>query len=99
MILIIHTREVTSVGYHKQFLKKSIYRFNNKVRYASKTIDPVINGFIPNEVRRNLHICDHSIVTFCIRGFCLGFSSTYRVDSLDGFRKSVVDKVKRDICI
>ena len=57
-------------------------------------IDPVINESSPNEVKIYSHICDHSIVIFGIRGFCLGFSKTSRVESLDGFRKLVVDKVK-----
>ena len=89
---IIHTREVTSVGYHKQFLNlKKLYQ---KVRYSSKIIDPVINLFIPNEVRSHFHIYDHSIVKFGIRGLCLWISNTSRVNSLDRFRKSVVNKFK-----
>ena len=59
--------------------------------------DPVITGFIPNEVKGHLQIYDHSIVTFGIRGLYLGFSNTSHVDSLYRFRKSVVDKVKFDI--
>ena len=60
-------------------------------------IDPVINGFISNEVKSHFHIFDHSIITFGIKGFCLGFSNTSNVDSLDTFIKTVVDKVKLDI--
>ena len=60
-------------------------------------IDPVINGFGPNEFNSHLHICDHSIYNFGIRGLFLGFSNTSNVESLDRFRKSVVDKVKFDI--
>ena len=56
-------------------------------------IDTVINGFSLNKVRSHFHICDFSIVTFGIRGLCLGFSNTYHVDGLDRIRKSVVDKV------
>ena len=59
----------------------------------------VINGFIPNDVKFHLDIYDHSIVTFGIRGLCLGFSNTSYVESLDMFRKSVVDQVKLDMCI
>ena len=59
----------------------------------------VISGFITNEVIIHLHICDHSIFTFFIRVLCLGFSNTSYVDSLGGFIKSVVDKVKIDVCI
>ena len=70
-----------------------------KVSYASKITDPVINGFSPNKVTSNLHICDHPIVTFGIREFCLGVSNTSHVDSLDIFRKSAVNKFKRDIYI
>ena len=46
-----------------------------------------------------MQICDTSIVTFGIRGFCLGFSNTYYVDSSDRCIQSVVDKIKIDICI
>ena len=76
-----------------------IYCLSEKVSNASKIIDTVINGFIPNDESSNLHICDHSIVTFGIREKKLGFSNTSHVDSLDRFRRSVVDKVKSDVCI
>ena len=72
---------------------------SHKVIYASKIIDPVINEFSTNEVTSNFDMCDQSIVTFGMRGFCLGFSHTSHVDSLDMFRKSAVDKAKRYICI
>ena len=62
-------------------------------------IDPVINGFNPNEVNIHWHFCDYSIVDFGIRGLCLGFSNSSHVDSLVRFRKSVVHKVKTDLCI
>ena len=61
--------------------------------------DPVINGFSTNEVTSHFHICEHSIVNFGQRGFCLGFSYTYRVDNLDSFIKVVVDKVNLEIYI
>ena len=78
---------------------KKHYILSHKVSYASNIIiDPVINGFSTNEVKNHLHICDYSIVNFIIIGLCLGFSNTYHVDSLDRFIKSVVDKVKRNIC-
>ena len=32
--------------------------------YASMTIGPVNNGFIPNKLRIHLHICNHSMITF-----------------------------------
>ena len=70
-----------------------------KVSYAFKIIDPVINVFIPNDVSIYLNICDQSIVTFVIRKKFIGFSNTSHVDSLDRFIKSVVEKVKIDICI
>ena len=57
-------------------------------------IDPVIYIFIPNEVKIHFHVCDQSIVTFGQRGFCLEFSNTSHVESLDRFRESVIDKVK-----
>ena len=79
--------------------KKRIYCLSQKFSYASKIIDPVINGFSPNEVRSHLHICNYSIVTFGIRVLCLESSNTSRVNSLDGFRASVVGKVKTDLCI
>ena len=72
---------------------------SQKVSNASKIIDPVINGFIPNDESSYLHICDHSIFTFGIRQIYIGFSNTYNFDSLDRFRRSVVDKFKADICI
>ena len=62
-------------------------------------IDPVINGFSPNEVKIHFHICDHSIIAFGIRGLCLGFPNTSYVDDVDRFRKTVVDEVKFDINI
>ena len=58
-----------------------------------------MNGFSPNEVKIHLHICDHSIITFGIRGLCLGFSNTSHVHSLDRFRKIVVDKFKFGLII
>ena len=62
-------------------------------------IDPVINGFIPNEVKIHLHICDHLIMIFGIIGLFLGDSNTSNVGSLDRFRKSVFGDVKTDVCI
>ena len=62
-------------------------------------IDPVTNEFIPNEVKGNLYICDHSILTFGKGGICLGFSNTSHVDILYMLRKSIVDKVKIDVFI
>ena len=75
--------------------QKLINRLSHKVSYASKIIDIIINGFIPHEVIIHLYICYHSIVLFLF----LGISNTYRVDSLDRFRKSVVDKVKTEVYI
>ena len=46
--------------------------FYQEVRYASMVIDTIINIFSRNEVKSHLHICDHSIVTIGIRGFCFG---------------------------
>ena len=67
--------------------------------YASKIIDPVINGFSHNDVSTHFRIWDHSIVTFGISGKYLGLSNTSRVGNLYIFRGSVFDKVKTDICI
>ena len=53
--------------------KKLIYHLSQEVSYASNIIDPVINGFSPHAKRGHLHICYHSIVTFGIRRWCLGF--------------------------
>ena len=83
----------------KSVSKRLFFCLSQKVTYASKIIDPVINGFSTNEVKSHLRIYDHSIITFDIRVFCLGVLNTSRVESLYRFRKSVVDKVKRDICI
>ena len=47
-----------------QAVSKKKYRLSQKVSYASKIIDPVINGFSPNGVSIHLHISDHSIVKF-----------------------------------
>ena len=57
--------------------------------------NPVINGFIPNDVKFHLDIYNHPIVTFGIKGLCLGFSNTSYVDSLDMFRKSVVIRLNQ----
>ena len=72
---------------------------SQKVDYAYKIFNPVINEFSPNEVRIYLHIFYHSIVTFVIRGLCLGFSDTSHVDSLDRFINSVVGKFKTGVYI
>ena len=72
---------------------------SQKVSNASKINDPFINGFIPNYKSSYLHICDHSIVTSGIREKYIGFSNTSCVDSLDRFRRSVVDNVKSDIFV
>ena len=79
--------------------KEVIYSFSHKVSYDYKIFDPFINGFSTNGVRSRLHIYDHPIVNFVIRGLYLGFSNNYHVGSLDRFRKPVVDKVKTDVCI
>ena len=65
-----------------QVVGKGLINFlSHKVSYASVKIDPVVDGFSPNDVKK-LHICDYSIVAFVIIGFCLGFSNTSHVDSL-----------------
>ena len=97
-ILIIHTQEVTSVGNHKQ-LPKKIHCFSPKISNNSKTIDSVINGFIPNDGSSHLYIFDNAIFKFLIRQKCIEFSNTSHVDIFDRFRGSVVDKVKSEICI
>ena len=66
--------------------KQLIYSLSQKVIYASKIIDPVINGFSTNNVSINLNICYHSIITFGIREKGLGFSKASHVDILDRFR-------------
>ena len=60
-------------------------------------IDPVINEFIPNEVRSYFHIGDSSLIIFQTIILCSEFSNTSNVDILDRFRKSVVENVKLDI--
>ena len=42
---------------------------SHKVSYGCMMIDPVVNGLNPTEVRRQLHICDHSITTFGKRDY------------------------------
>ena len=81
-------------GLPQTVAKKLIYHLSQIVSYDSKIIYPVINGFSPNEVSSHLHICDHPIVTIGIIGLCLEFSNISHVDSLEGFRKSVVYKVR-----
>ena len=71
---------------------------SHKVSSASKIIDTVVNRFSPNDVSGHFRICDQSIATFGIREKYLGFSNTSHVESLCRFRRSVVDKVKSDIC-
>ena len=44
-----------------------------------------------------MYTCYHSIIILFIIGLCLAFSKTSHVDSLDRFRKLVVEKVKLDI--
>ena len=79
--------------------KEPINNLSQIVSYVYMVIDPVINGFSPNKVKSHFHICDNSIVPFGIRGLFLWFSNTSHVDSLDRFRKSVIDKVKTDVFI
>ena len=95
---LIYSYSISHFGWLSQAVaKKPIYNFNHKVSYVYNIVDPVINVFSPNELRGYFHICDHSIVTFGIRGFCLGVLNTSDVDSLDRFRKPVVDKFKTDV--
>ena len=79
--------------------KEIISLFSHEVSYSSMKNDPVINGFSPNDVNFHLDICNHSIVTFGTKRLCLRFSNTSYVESLNMFRKSVVDQVKLDMCI
>ena len=79
--------------------KLLMYCLSQKVSNASKIIDPVINGFIPNDVPSNLHIFKNSNFTFRTIEKCIGSSNNYYADSLDIFRGSVVDKAKAEICI
>ena len=72
---------------------------SQKVGYTSMMVDPVINVYTPNELKIHLHICDHSIINFGTRWFCLGFKKTSHVDSLDGFRNTFADQVKFDISL
>ena len=72
---------------------------SQKVSYDSIISDPVLNESSPNEVKNHFLICDPSIITFVIRGFCLWFSNTSNVYSLVRFVKTVVVKVKHDISI
>ena len=77
--------------------KGMIIFLSQKVSYDSMIIDPVINIIPPNEIKIHLHVCDQKITPFFIRGLCLRFSNTSCVDSLEKFRKTVVDEVKFDI--
>ena len=51
----------------QEVAKRLIFYLSYKVSYASRIVDPVINGFSPHEVISHFQICDHSIVTFGIR--------------------------------
>ena len=55
-------------------VSKNYFVLSHKVSCAYMTIYPVNNGCITNEVTINMNISDHSIVTFGIRGLCIGFS-------------------------
>ena len=79
--------------------KELINRLSQKVSYVYMQIDPVIDEVSPNGLISGFHIYDHSIVTFGIRGFYLGFSKTSHAESLDRFRKLVVHRVKLDISV
>ena len=57
--------------------KDIINHLHHKVSYNYRNMNQFINEFSPNEVKRHLHICDQSIVTFGIRGFCFSVSNTY----------------------
>ena len=57
------------------------------VSYNFKLVDPVINEFIPHDVRSHLQIFYYSIITFGIRGLCLGFPETSYVNRLRRFGK------------
>ena len=81
-----------------QAVSKILIRgLSQKFSYDFMMIYPVVNGFSTNEVMSYLHIFYHSMITFVKRGFCLGFSDTSHVESLDRLRKSVVENVYNDI--
>ena len=79
--------------------KGLIKYLSRKVSYDSMVINPFINGCSPNEVKTHLHICDHSIIPFGIKGFCLVFSNTSYDDSLYSFRTTVLYQVEFDLII
>ena len=57
-------------------------------------IDPVTNGFGSDKVRIHLQIFCHQIINFSKILFCIRFSNTSCVESLETFRKLVVENVK-----
>ena len=77
--------------------KGLINHSSQKVTYVSMMIDPVINGFSPNEIKIYLHICNTALSLFFIRGLWLRFSNTSHFDSLDMFIKTVFDWIKFDM--
>ena len=88
--------------YHFSWLQQAVAKnifLSQKFSFDFKIIDPVDNGFSPNEIIINFHIYDQSIVTFGLRGLCLWFLNTSHVNSLYRFRKLVVEKVKIYLCI
>ena len=73
--------------------KGLVNHLSQKVSYDFIIIDLVLNVFSTNKLSSHLIICDQLVISFGKRGFCLVFSNTSHVDSLDRLRKPVVGKV------
>ena len=70
---------------------------SRKVTYDSIVDYPVISGFGTNLKMKLFAHFVKSIITFWWKGFCLGFSITSYVDSLDRFGKLVIEKANNFI--
>ena len=84
---------------HLSLLPQAVAKGLINILSQKVSYDTVIIWFSTNELNNHLQICYHSIVSFGIRWFYLEFSNISRVDSLDRFRKSVVDMVKPEVYI
>ena len=87
---IIFSYSIRYFSFLPQTVSKIVINsFSQKVKCSYIVISPVISVFSTNEEINHLHICDHTIITFGKIVFCLGFSNTYHVDSLNSFSRLV----------
>ena len=91
-ICIIHTREVTSVGHKNQFLKDYFFVCLRKLVMLLRKLINLSVDFSPwsNKSFSNLWSINSDI---WYKRIMFSFSKNSHVESLDRFRKSVVDRV------